>query len=61
MTWNRGGGGWTHDLCPGQGAWKGGKNVAFQDINILAFATCAGHALTIEGTLPTGEFQRGHI
>lgn len=35
-----------HDLCPGQGTAKGGKNAVLQDINIPALAACVGHALT---------------
>jgi hypothetical protein len=35
-----------HDLCPGQGLRKGGKNAVVQDINIPALAACVGHALT---------------
>lgn len=41
-----------HDLCPGQGSRKGGKNAVLQDINIPALAACVGHALTtIVGSL----------
>lgn len=41
-----------HDLCPGQGSWKGGKNAVLQDINIPSLAACVGRALTtIVGSL----------
>lgn len=38
-----------HDVCLGQGLWKGGKNAVLQDINIPVLTACVGRALTIRG------------